>query len=197
MGKDISVLREVYVTFDIPVAIERSRSVNGAYILFFFRNQIPVHVARKFGSALLTCAMNKSNEITFKSYDRLFPCQDTMPNGGFDNLIALPLQKNSLEHGNSVFIDEDFNFHEDQWRFLANIRKLSEDGIITLTSKLCHGNEMGALKEADEEQIKRWANKHLKWSKTDFPKDVKLLTANMICIKKSGISYLGLNVLKR
>jgi hypothetical protein len=37
--------------------------------------------------------MNKRHEIQFKSYDRLFPSQDTMPKGGLGNLIALPLQK--------------------------------------------------------------------------------------------------------
>src|SRR5258708_4905734 len=63
---------------------------------------------------LLTRIMNRRPEIGFKSYDRLFPSQDTMPSGGFGNLIALPLQRHARENGNSVFVDDDLRPHEDQ-----------------------------------------------------------------------------------
>ncbi len=195
--KDISTLREVCASFDITVSIERSRSGNGAHAWFFFENLIPGHLARKFGSALLTYSMGIRHEITFKSYDRFFPSQDTMPKGGFGNLIALPLQKKARELGNSIFIDEKFNPYEDQWDFLAKIEKLSEDEISTLIPRLCHGNELGALKDADEELINPWEKNRIKWSKTDFPKKVNLVKANMIYIEKAGISQKGLNVLKR
>ena len=65
--------------------------------------------------------MSRRHELSFKSYDRFFPNQDTLPKGGFGNLIALPLQKASREEGNSVFLDENFNPYEDQWGFLAGI----------------------------------------------------------------------------
>ncbi|MGA3282543.1 MAG: DEAD/DEAH box helicase family protein [Smithella sp.] len=195
--KDISTLKEVCFTFDIPVAIERSRSGSGAHAWFFFENLISANLARKLGSALLTYSMGRRHEITFKSYDRFFPSQDTMPKGGFGNLIALPLQKKVRDSGNSIFIDEKFNPFEDQWMFLANIRKLSEDEITALIPKLCRGNEMGTLKAADEERIKPWEKDQLKWSKADFPKEVKIVKANMIYIEKSSISQKGLNVLKR
>ena len=55
---------------------------------------------------LLTRTMNHWPEIGFRSYDRLFPSQDTMPIGGFGNLIALPLQRRAREKGNSIFVDE-------------------------------------------------------------------------------------------
>jgi hypothetical protein len=51
--------------------------------------------------------MEKRPEIGFASYDRLFPNQDTMPIGGFGNLIALPLQNFARKDGNSVFLDPD------------------------------------------------------------------------------------------
>ena len=89
--KDITTLRKICSELDIPSAIERSRSGNGAHVWFFFENPITAFLARKFGSAMLTYAMNQRHEIQFKSYDRLFPNQDTMPKGGFGNLIALPL----------------------------------------------------------------------------------------------------------
>jgi len=87
--------------------------------------------------------MSKRHEIKFKSYDRLFPNQATMPRGGFGNLIALPLQKEARSKGNSVFIDERFHPYEDQWEFLAQISRLSEDEIGVLISKLCPGSELG------------------------------------------------------
>ena len=48
---------------------------------------------QEMGSALITETMEKRPEIGFTSYDRFFPSQDTMPLGGFGNLIALPLQR--------------------------------------------------------------------------------------------------------
>lgn len=107
--KDISALKDVCNNFDVPVAIERSRSGNGAHVWFFFEAPVPASVARKFGTALLTSSMSRCHEIAFRSYDRFFPNQDTMPKGGFGNLIALPLQKKARENGNSVFIPMKIN----------------------------------------------------------------------------------------
>ena len=90
----------------VPVAIERSRSGNGAHAWFFFSAQIPAEVAWRMGCYLITESMNRRHELSMKSYDRLFPNQDTMPRGGFGNLIALPLQHEPRRHGNTVFIDE-------------------------------------------------------------------------------------------
>lgn len=112
--KDIMTLREVCSLFKIPIAVERSRSGNGAHAWFFFKHPVPASLARKFGSALLTYAMNRRHKITFKSYDRFFPNQDTIPKGGFGNLIALPLQKAARKYNNSIFINENFQPLEDQ-----------------------------------------------------------------------------------
>ena len=123
--KDISVLREVCSEFNIPIAVERSRSGKGAHAWFFFENPISAALARKFGSALLTYSMSKRHEITFKSYDRFFPNQDIMPKGGLGNLIALPLQKAARNNNNSVFIDDNFEPFNDQWAFLDYNSKTS------------------------------------------------------------------------
>lgn len=89
--KDVAAIREVCSVFQIPIAVERSRSGQGAHAWFFFQSPLSAALARKFGSALLTCAMNKRHDLKFQSYDRLFPNQDTLPKGGLGNLIALPL----------------------------------------------------------------------------------------------------------
>ncbi len=52
-------------------------------------------------------------EIGLDSYARLFPNQDTLPKGGFGNLIALPLQKSARQQGNTVFLDEKFQPYAD------------------------------------------------------------------------------------
>jgi hypothetical protein len=121
--KDISVVRKVCTAFDIPFAVERSRSGKGGHVWFFFENRLSAALARKFGTALLTYSMGLRHEIQFKSYDRLFPSQDTMPKGGLGNLIALPLQKAARENKNSEFIDARFNSYRDQWAYLGRAQK--------------------------------------------------------------------------
>ena len=195
--KDISVLREVCLEFNIPVAVERSRSGKGAHVWFFFKSPIAATLARKFGSALLTYSMSKRHEITFKSYDRFFPNQDTMPKGGLGNLIALPLQRAARNINNSVFIDEKFESYSDQWAFLTNIQKFSEDDFVLLTSKLCYGSELGVLKSGAEEDEKPWETSKIKLLNNDFPTDIEIVKANMLFIPKTGISQKALNHLKR
>ena len=73
----------------------------------------------------LTRTMENRYELGLDSYDRLFPNQDTLPRGGFGNLIALPLQGGPRKEGNSVFVDGNFTPYEDQWSFLSGLRKMS------------------------------------------------------------------------
>ena len=195
--KDVSTLRGVCSLFDIPIAVERSRSGNGAHVWFFFEQPISALQARRFGSAMLTYAMSKQHDIPFKSYDRLFPNQDTMPKGGFGNLIALPLQKAARTNGNSVFIDESFHPYDDQWAFLSTILLLSEKRIEYLTSKLCDGNELGVLKMDAEEEPKPWESVKIELRKDDFPEQMTITKANMLFITKEGCSQRALNQLKR
>lgn len=108
-----------------PAALERSRSGNGGHVWIFFSEPVPARTARQLGAAMLTETMERRPEIGFASYDRFFPSQDTMPVGGFGNLIALPLQRRAREHGNSVFIDKDLRPYDDQWAFLAAMPRLS------------------------------------------------------------------------
>ena len=197
--QDITILRSSCKEFNIPIAIERSRSGTGGHAWFFFEQQISATLARKFGTAMLTYSMNKRHEITFKSYDRLFPNQDTMPKGGFGNLIALPLQLGARQCGNSVFIDEFFTPYADQWGYLADIKRLSEEDIETLIVSLCPGNELGPLKKDNEEGDKPWEAKQavVKLGKADFPKEVTIIKANMLYLLKKNFSHRALNCLKR
>ena len=109
----------------LPAALERSRSGNGGHVWLFFEDAVSACLARKLGSHVLTETMERRPEIGFGSYDRLFPNQDTLPKGGFGNLIALPLQKQARQRGNTVFIDEQFKPYADQWSLLAALRRIS------------------------------------------------------------------------
>ena len=195
--KDISVARDACAEFGIPIAVERSRSGKGGHIWFFFEDEMPVSMARKFGTSLLTYSMGKRHEISFKSYDRLFPNQDTMPKGGFGNLIALPLQKSAREDHNTLFVDEKFEPYADQWKFLCDIQKLTEEKLVFLTAKLIKGNELGVLKNEKEAVTKPWIRKTLELQPQDFPKTVEIVKSGMLYVKKTGFSQRTLNTLKR
>ncbi len=92
-GKDVSAFLETCRRMHLPAALERSRSGRGEHVWLFFEEAIPVAVARRLGSTLLTETMEHRPDVGLDYYDRLFPNQDFLPQGGFGNLIALPLQK--------------------------------------------------------------------------------------------------------
>ncbi len=197
---DISVFRDICIELSIPVAVERSRSGKGGHVWFFFEIPVSAALARKFGTILLTAAMNKRHEIQFKSYDRLFPSQDTMPKGGLGNLIALPLQKTAREKSNSEFIDEHFQSYADQWTFLSTIQKISQNRIDEVISEFGDDHELGVLKQ-DEEEVaeKPWEASKTKidLQRDDFPMRIEIIKANMLFIPKAGISPKAMNRLKR
>lgn len=122
--EDVCAFREACWSHGIEVAIERSRSGNGAHAWFFFSGPVAAQTARRFGCSLITRTMSRRHELSMRSYDRLFPNQDTLPKGGLGNLIALPLQWHARKKGNTVFLDDALLPYADQWGFLASIKRL-------------------------------------------------------------------------
>ena len=198
LRRDVLAIREICVEKQISMAVERSRSGKGIHFWIFFSENIPASTARKFGSSLITHAMSRHHELAFKTYDRLIPGQDTMPGGGFGNLIALPLQKLPREQGNSAFVDENFNAYADQWNYLYNIKKYASAEIENFIRELSPKGELGALR-SDEEDEKPWENKKAAPALTcfDFQETVNIVRSNMLYIRKEGISNQALNALKR
>jgi len=121
----VRAMAQACLHFGIPHAIEISRSGNGAHLWVFFSEPVQARDARLLGFGLLDKAMEIHPDLSFDSYDRLFPNQDIMPEGGFGNLIALPLQHQARKQGNSQFVDIDLIPHPDQWNFLRHIETLS------------------------------------------------------------------------
>lgn len=130
--KDVLAFVGVCKDWGIPYSIERSRSGNGAHVWILFEQPVAAGRARRLGNAVLTEAMNRDGQISFKSYDRFFPNQDHLPEGGFGNLVALPLQGLPRKKGNSVFVDDHFEQYPDQWEYLRTVKKLSAESLETL-----------------------------------------------------------------
>ena len=97
----------------VPAALEISRSGQGAHAWVFFAGRVSARDARRLGTAIISHTCARTRQLRLASYDRLFPNQDTMPKGGFGNLIALPLQKHPRESGCSVFVDATLRPHGD------------------------------------------------------------------------------------
>ena len=94
--------------------------------------------------------MTQRHELNFKSYDRMFPSQDTPPKGGFGNLIALPFQGQAQKNGNSLFIDEYFEPYQDQWAFLSTVPRITSAQLEEYHSELCTDSDLGQLGEKVE-----------------------------------------------
>ena len=125
----VSAITVVCDSLQIDYLVERSRSGNGAHIWFFFAEPILASKARQLGILILDGAMEQYPALSFESYDRMFPNQDSMPIGGFGNLIALPLQKQARLQGNSTFIDSNFNVIADPWHTLQTVELLTQEFI--------------------------------------------------------------------
>ena len=124
----------VCAEWGIAAVLERSRSGRGGHVWMFFAEAIPAVLARKLGSAMLTRAMERRHQLGLDSYDRFFPNQDTMPKGGFGNLIALPLQHAPRQEGNSVLLNENFVPFDDQWAFLSGIARVAREKVESIVA---------------------------------------------------------------
>lgn len=141
----------------VPVALEISRSGQGAHAWLFFANRVSARDARRLGTALISHTCARTRQLKLNSYDRLFPNQDTMPKGGFGNLIALPLQKKPREQGFSVFVDDDLKPYPDQWAFLASIKPLPAHDIEpTLLRAAGHAHPLDVSFIDDEDLSTPW-----------------------------------------
>ncbi len=181
--------------WNIPYAIERSRSGNGAHVWIFFEEPIQAFKARRLGNAILTEAMRHNGRMSFNSYDRFFPNQDRMPEGGFGNLVALPLQGQARKSRNSVFVDDDFLAYKDQWTFLYHINKMKDTEVdMLLNLHVCE--ELGALTTSSES--KPWVTPIPQdISMDDFYSEIEVTKADKIYIPLKAVSAKVLNHLKR
>ncbi|HEX5007911.1 MAG TPA: DEAD/DEAH box helicase family protein [Hyphomonadaceae bacterium] len=184
-------------TLGIPAALERSRSGYGGHVWLFFNEATPAAAARRLGSFVLTETMERHPGIGFGSYDRFFPNQDTLPQGGFGNLIALPLQKQPRELGNSVFLDDAMSPHADQWAFLASVEKIGRGRLEDIVRDAeRRGRVVGVrfpeLEEDDAAFLEPWTVAPSRRRKelpidAELPGTLELVVGNEIYIPKDGL----------
>ncbi|MGD8592938.1 MAG: DEAD/DEAH box helicase family protein, partial [Gammaproteobacteria bacterium] len=185
---------------NVPLALEISRSGNGAHAWIFFSSAVAARDARRLGTALISHTCNRTRQLELGSYDRLFPNQDTMPKGGFGNLIALPLQKKPRERNCSVFVDDALKPYPDQWAFLASILPMNTHDIeptILLATGSTHPLDVTFI--SDEDLKEPWKRSDVSKKKlTDpMPESVEITQANLIYIEKAPLPQPLLNRLIR
>jgi len=186
----------------LPAALEISRSGEGAHLWLFFANATLARDARRLGAALISATCARTRQLALKSYDRLFPNQDTMPKGGFGNLIALPLQKEPRDLGRSVFVDANLQQLPDQWAFLENIRPLPQSLIETVLTKLVgdrHPLDIAYAEVPQENVDAPWVRPAKPDVKLNgiMPKAVKATMAAQLFIEKAGLPQPLMNRLIR
>ena len=202
--QDIAAFLDTCRSRAVPVAIERSRSGEGAHAWFFFAAPIPASIARAMGCYLITETMNRRHQLAMESYDRLFPNQDTRPRGGFGNLIALPLQREARQRGHTLFLDENLEPLPDQWAYLASVSRIHPSVVETIAREAAESDQVLGVRRADieNEDIKPWERPPSgRGSPTPIqgplPSEIRAVLAQRLFVETAGLPSPLLNQIKR
>ena len=191
--EDVLAFASICDKYNVPISIERSRSGRGIHIWIFFETNIKALTARRMGSLLLSKTMEIRDSLKIDSFDRMFPNQDTLPKGGYGNLIALPFQNEPMKYNNTVFLDRNFIAYADQYAYLSQVKKMSYDEVFNII-KILSENTIDISNE-EIELKKEIENK--KKNNFDFPEHIDVTLDNMIYIDKANLSATVRNCFRR
>lgn len=202
--EDVAAFLETCRILKIPASVERSRSGNGAHVWFFFTEPVQAAVARKMGCYLITETMSRRHQLSMASYDRLFPSQDSLPRGGFGNMIALPLQHEPRKLDNTVFLDDQLAPYPDQWTFLASIARMSPATVQAIADEATRrgkviGIQMADTGDGDEAPWERPPSGRPRKEKFTgkLPKKVRGVLAQRLFVEKKRLPSPLVNMIKR
>ncbi len=202
---DVMAFIETARRAGLPIAVERSRSGNGAHVWFFFSAPVAATTARSMGCHLITETMSRRHQLGMDSYDRLFPSQDTLPRGGFGNLIALPLQREPRRLANSVFVDDHLVPYPDdaQWTFLASLPRIDPATVASIALEASHrGTVIGVRAATSEPESAPWASPpsrraHVARIDDPIPARVCAVLGQQLFVDKVGLPSALLDQIKR
>lgn len=194
--EDAAAYHDTFKSLDVPASVECSRSGNGGHVWISFERPVPATVARRLGALLLTRTMELRHQLGLDSYDRFFPNQDTMPKGGFGNVIALPLQKVPREQGHTEFLDEQMEAYPDQWSYLSSVQRMTQAAAERMVSEaLQRGGDLVGIRfpsAEDDEQPDPWTlppsrKRPEKPLRGLLTKAVEIVRANLLFIEKKDL----------
>jgi superfamily II DNA or RNA helicase len=205
---DVTAFVETCSRADLPAAVERSRSGNGAHVWFFFAAPVLASSARRMGCHLITETMSRRHQLGMDSYDRLFPSQDTLPRGGFGNLIALPLQHEARREGNTVFLDRQLTPYPDdqQWTYLASVPRIEPSVVERIAGEATRAGSVLGLRLAessdDDERAAPWTRRPSGRPQgvpitEALPAQVRAVLAQKLFVEKAGLPAPMIDRIKR
>ena len=204
--EDVVALRDTCNDQGLHPAVELSRSGNGAHVWFFFTAPVAASTARRMGCSIITETMSRRHQLSMQSYDRLFPNQDTMPRGGFGNLIALPFQDGPRQEGNTVFLDERSTPYADQWAYLASVPRLGPQEVERIASEAQRKGLVIGVRSAgsadDEGSVTPWDRLPSRLPPRppiteQLPRTMRAVFAQQLFVEKAGVPSPLLNQIKR
>jgi len=197
--EDVLAFAATCRSLGLTPAVERSRSGNGAHVWFFFSQSVPATAARALGSYLITETMAQRPQLSMGSYDRLFPNQSTMPRGGFGNLIALPLQFQARQDGNTVFVDDDFTPYADQWDHLSSLPRLRQERVEELAREAARSGRVVGIQVAECNSEAPWLNAPRRRQPImgPIPSEVRAVLAQRLFVEKNDLPNALIDQIKR
>lgn len=185
----------------VSAVLEVSRSGKGAHVWIFFADRVSARDARCLGTTIISHTCSRTRQLKLTSYDRLFPNQDSMPKGGFGNLIALPLQKKPREKGGSVFVDTDLQPYPDQWAYLAAILPMPVEDIEPTILRATGGVHPLDVTFIDDEDLgtpwRRENAAHQRKLAGPMPTSLTVTLANLVYFEKEQLPQVLANRLIR